>query len=204
MRRISLAVLLSGLLAGCTTRTFSSTPRTAVEQLLLSAAVDRAMEKLTIPELANRKVFIDFTNLKCYDAEYVKVAVRTRIARQGATLVSSADGADYVVEGASGALAMEYKTGTVGLPSLPVPQSPIPFPALSLHKKIEQTAIIKLLVFVHRKGRYVASAQYYAKSERDESFVLWHRFHRADDVRAAWERAELKLKSQPGGAAGPK
>ena len=101
---------------------------TAVEQLLLSSAVDLAMAKFFMPELADKKVYVDFTNLKCYDVEYVKVAVRARIAQQGATLVGASDQADCVAEVASGALATEHKTGVVGIPHLPMPQSDVPLP----------------------------------------------------------------------------
>lgn len=186
-------VLAAALLAGCSSRTLSTTSRTAIEQLLLSSAVDRAMERFELPMLRGRRVFVDFTNLKGTDAEYVKVAMRARIAQQGATLVDSGEKADLTVEVASGALALEHKTGMIGLPSLPVPQSSVPAPEMPLYKSIEQTAIMKLLVFVHQKGKFIAADQYYAKSDRDESFLLWWRFQRTDDVREGWERADVEL-----------
>ena len=62
-----------------------------------------------------------------------------------------------------------------------------------MFKTIEQTAIMKLLVFVHQKGRFVASDQYFARSDRDESVVMWYRFQRKDDVREGWERADASL-----------
>ena len=48
------------------------------------------MERFSMPELAGKKVHVDFTNLKCTDAEYVRVALRARIAQQGAVLVEAA------------------------------------------------------------------------------------------------------------------
>ncbi|KKK59768.1 hypothetical protein LCGC14_3031100, partial [marine sediment metagenome] len=36
---------------GCASRTTSNTPRTAVEQLLLSRAVDLSLEKFDVPEV---------------------------------------------------------------------------------------------------------------------------------------------------------
>jgi len=189
-------IAVAGILTvgGCSSRTFSTTPRTAIEQLLLTRAVDVAMVKFNMPELADKKVFVDFTNLKCYEAEYVKVAVRVRIAQIGSILVDSADKADLIVEVASGALALEYKQGIVGMPSLPVPNSPVPFPAMPFYRSTEQTAIAKLLIFVHDKGKFVASYQYYAKADRDESFIMQWRSSKQDDVRQGWEQADLKLK----------
>jgi len=197
MKRLCIPLMVSVFLvsAGCSTRSTSNTPRTAVEQLLLSSAVDLAVAKIVMPELADKNVYVDFTNLKCYDAEYVKVAVRARIAQQGATLVEASDQADCVAEVASGALATEHKTGVVGIPHLPMPQSDVPLPEVPFFKTVEQTAIVKLLIFVHEKGKFIAAAQYYAKSDRDESFVLWKRFQRQDDVRQGWEKADKRLQS---------
>ena len=195
MSRISLyswiIAAAAAALGGCSSRTFSTTSRTAIEQLLLTRAVDVAMVKFDMPELAGKKVFLDFTNLKCYEAEYVKVAVRNRIAQSGSTLVASSGDADLTVEVASGALALEYKQGVVGMPPLPVPNSPVPLPAMPFYKSTEQTAIVKLLIFVHDSGKFVASHMYYAKADRDESFIMQWRSTRQDDIRTGWEQAEL-------------
>jgi hypothetical protein len=180
--------------SGCSSRTFSTTSRTAIEQLLLTRAVDVAMVKFDMPELAGKKVFIDFTNLKCYEAEYVKLAVRNRIAQTGSILVPSAETADLTIEVASGALALEYKQAVIGMPPLPVPNSPVPMPAMPFYKTTEQTAIVKLLIFVHDSGKFVASHMYYAKADRDESFIMHWRSCKTDDVRTGWEQSELKLK----------
>lgn len=193
MKRFLLFALLLVLSTGCSTRRVSTTSRTAIEQLLLSTAVDKALAKFDMPMLKDSKVFVDFTNLKGTDVEYLQVALRARVARQGAILVTDAEKADYVMEVASGALAMEDKNSLVGMPALPMPQAPIPIPEMALFKTIEQTAILKLLIFVHQKGRFVASDQYFAKGDRDESFIFWYRFQRVDDVREGWERADASL-----------
>lgn len=183
--------------SGCTTRRVSTTSRTAMEQLLLSAAVDKALRKFDLPMLKNSKVFVDCTNLKGTDVEYLQVALRARVARQGGILVTDANKADYVMEVASGALAMEDKSSLIGMPSMPVPQAPMPVPEMSLFKTVEQTAILKLLIFVHQKGKFVAADQYFARGDRDESFMLWYSFQRGDDVREGWEGADAGLTTRP-------
>ena len=193
MKRFLLFALLLLLSTGCATRRVSTTSRTAIEQLLLSTAVDKALAKFDMPMLKDSKVFVDFTNLKGTDIEYLHVALRASVANQGAILVTDAEKADYVMEVASGALAMEDKTSLVGMPALPMPQAPIPIPEMALFKTVEQTAILKLLIFVHQKGRFVASDQYFAKGDRDESFIFWYRFQRKDDIREGWERADASL-----------
>ncbi|KPK84625.1 MAG: hypothetical protein AMJ81_05125 [Phycisphaerae bacterium SM23_33] len=200
MRRAIFVLSATLCSAGCSSRLVTNTPRSAIEQLLLSRAVDKALDRFELPELADRKVFVDFANLKAYDQEYIKVATRARFAELGATLVEQADQADLVAEVASGALGIEYKNGVVGLPAIPVPNSPVPFPEAPLYRTTEQTGIIKLLIFVHDKGRFVAANHYYAKADRDESFILWWRFQRQDEVRQGWERADLKLQAKPAAA----
>jgi len=194
---IAISILLS-LLAGCTTRTFTNTQRTAIEQLLLSGAVDKAVEKFDIPQIAGKRTYLNFTNLASYDVEYVRAVVRARFTQLGATLVESPDQAEYVAEITSGALGTEYKSTLLGIPSLPVPGSPAPLPELALYRGIEQTGIVKLLVFVYSGGRLVTTGCYYGKFERDENSLLWFQFQRRDDIRKAWEKADKKLKAQRG------
>ncbi|MFP4053572.1 MAG: hypothetical protein ACLFV7_06895 [Phycisphaerae bacterium] len=64
-------------------------------------------------------------------------------------------------------------------------------------RKIEQTGICKLLLFVHENGRFVASWTFHAKADRDETVVLGWRHQSADDIRTGWERADLKLQDAP-------
>jgi len=196
MKYIIWTSLLVTFAAGCGTRTFTNTERTAIEQLLLSGAVDNALEKLDIPQVAGKKTYIDFTNLNIYDIEYVKAAVRARFAEMGAQLVENAEQADYVVEISSGALGTEYKSSILGIPSIPIPSSPTPFPELALARGIEQTGIAKLLVLIHSNGELVSTGHYYGKAERDENFVLWFRFQPRDDIRTRWEAADEKVETK--------
>lgn len=195
MKRAGFTALLCACLVGCSSRVVSNTPRSAIEQMLLSGAVDRALEKLELPEVAGRKVFLDFANLKAYDAEYIRVATRARFCELGAILAEKADQADMIAEVASGAVGTEFKNAVIGLPALPVPNSPVPFPEAPAYKSAEQTGIVKLLIFIHAKGRFIAAKQYYAKADRHESFILWWRRQRKDDVREGWERADVKLQA---------
>jgi len=196
MRRLIPAVLILIHLTSCATRTVSTTPRTAIEQMLLSTAVDAALEKFELPHVTGRKVYVDLTNLTGYDAQYMKVAVRARFAEIGATLTDTPDQAEFIAEIASGCLGTEYKSFIIGIPSIPIPGSPAPMPEISLFRKVEQTGIMKFLIFVHAEGRFVALDQYHARADRDESFLLWHRSQQKDDIRESWEKADAKIKQK--------
>lgn len=196
MKYITVANILLIFITGCTTRNFTNTPRTAIEQLLLSTAVDNAVAKFQIPQVTGKKTYLDFINLKSYDIEYVKTAVRARFAQIGAVLVENADQADYIAEISSGALGTEYKSSLLGIPSLPIPGSPTPLPELAVARGVEQTGIVKLFVFIHSNGKFITLDHYYGKAERDEAFILWFRFQPTDDIRKAWEKADNKLKAK--------
>ncbi|MHC4460937.1 MAG: DUF6655 family protein [Planctomycetota bacterium] len=196
MKYIIAATILVIFVTGCTTRNVTNTPRTAIEQLLLSAAVDNAVAKFRVPRIVGKKTYLDFTNLKSYDAEYVKTAVRARFAQIGAVLVESTDQADYIAEITSGALGTEYKSSFLGIPSIPIPGSPTPLPELSVARGVEQTGIVKLYVFIHSNGKLITADHYYGKAERTEGFILWFRFQPTDDIRKAWEKADKKLEAE--------
>ncbi len=190
-----LTVLLSAA-GGCSSRLVTNPPRSAIEMMLLSGAVDKALSRFHMPALANQKVFVDFTNLATYDVGYVRAAARARICRIGAVLVESADEAEYVVEISSGALSLEFKENVIGLPALPVPNSPVPIPEAPVSRTTEQTGIVKLLIFVHSHGRFVSANHYYAKIDRQESIIMGVRAQQHDEVREGWQRADMKLQQQ--------
>jgi len=196
MRRVCILLVVFMLPGGCSSRLVTNTSRSAIEQMLLTGAVDKAMTKLRLPEVAGKKVYVDFSRLQAVDAGYVQVAVRARLAELGAVLVDKPERAELTAEVASGALGTEYKNAVVGLPALPVPNSPIPLPAAPAYRATERTGIVKLLIFLHAQGKFVAANHYYAKADRGESFLLWWRFQRADEVREGWERADLKLRER--------
>jgi len=201
MKTLRLIVVVSLCLGfGCKSRVLTNTPRSAIEQLLLSGAVDRALDNFDLPNLAGWKVHVDFTNLKTFDVEYVRLATRVRVARLGATLVEKAEEADYTVEIACGGLGTEFKSSFVGLPPMPVPNSPVATPEAAVYRSGEQTGIVKLLIFVHQKGRLLSAAHYYAKCDRDESVLLWQNYQKSDNIREGWERSDQKIsekKKQP-------
>ena len=181
----------------------TTTPRSAIEQLLLSGAVDAALAKLKLPEVAGKKVAVDTANLKAYDVEYVRIATRARLAEMGAILVDEPAEAELIVEVASGGLGLEHKTSVVGLPSLPVPNSPVPTPELAAYRSLEQTGIVKLLVFVHAKGKLIAIRRCYGKYDREESVLFGVRLQGHDDIRAGWEAADRDLAAPPAGSEKP-
>lgn len=194
MKSIVYIISVAFLLAGCTSRTVSNTPRTAIEQLLLSTAVDKALDKVSLPGVTDKKVYLNFSNLQSYDSEYVKSAFEASVAATGAVIVKEPQDADYTIEISCGGLGNEYKDTLLGIPALPVPGSPMSFPELAIWKSVEQDGIAKFLVTVYANDQAVSKQHYYGKAERDETFFLWMRSQRKDDIRKAWEQADARVK----------
>ena len=175
MRFIIPWILVLFTLSGCTSRMISHTSRTAIEQLLLSTAVDKALSKLQLIDFANNKIYLDFSNLQAYDSEYIKSAIRAKVAESCTAILEKPEDADLVFEISSGGFGNEYKDTLFGIPALPVPGSPMSLPELALWKTVEQDGIIKLLITVYQDKKVISSNHYYGKAERDERFLLWMR-----------------------------
>src|ERR1700744_295083 len=104
--KIVRAVLLTFgllLLGGCTTEKTTDTARSATEQLLLSTAIDHALQSINLKILAHRKVFLDATYFDSYDSKYVLGTIRDALSRDGAILEDTAAASDIIVEARSGA-----------------------------------------------------------------------------------------------------
>jgi len=180
------------LLAGCTYRFITNTPRSATEQLLLTRAVDMALEKFQLDGLRRKKVFLDFASLEAYDAAYIRVAVSARFCQLGATLADEPKDADMIAQVACGCSGTEFERSLVGLPSVPLPNAPVPVPEVALWKQVEQAGVVKLLIFLHANGEFISAHHYYAKADRKETVILWRRTQHRGDVEQGWELAELE------------
>ncbi len=113
MKRAPMLAIAFLCLAGCSSRLVTNTSRSAIEQMLLTRAVDKALAKFSLAEVKGSKVFLDLSNLAAVDAGYMKTATRARFCELGATLVDEAGDADLIAEVACGALGTEFKTSMV-------------------------------------------------------------------------------------------
>jgi hypothetical protein len=144
--RLILVFGLALMLAACSTRRETSPPRTATEQLLISAAADRAADRLNIDLPEHSKVFVDSSNIEGLDSKYAIATMRAGLLRRGAALVGDRAAADVIVEIRSGALSVDESKFLLGVPEfqIPVPASDsITFPEIALFKKAERKGVAK-------------------------------------------------------------
>jgi len=119
--RLSALLALAALIAGCTTAKTSNTPRTATEQLLISNAVDQALDKVDFRPFAGRTVFLDEKYVDCIDKNYVIASIRHRLLANGAAVVASADAAEIVMEPRAGAVGTTTSESFLGVPEIALP-----------------------------------------------------------------------------------
>lgn len=147
-RRFSLAAMLGALLlGGCSTVRDSQPPRTATEEMLISVAADRAADALRPHFAPGAKVFIDAQYFEGTDDKYAISAIRDRLARDGAQLVSDRKSADLVVEIRAGAQSIDQNSLLIGLPSLNLPlplTGQIQTPEIALFKRANQVGVSKI------------------------------------------------------------
>ena len=118
------ALILAMLaLSACTTVRETIPQRSATEQLLISTAVDRAVDGMDLKIPAGTKVFLEAGQLDSSDGKYAAGAIKERLLRSGANLVTDAGRADAIVEVRAGALSIDDKKTVVGTDTfnLPVP-----------------------------------------------------------------------------------
>ena len=153
---ITVSFLLA--VAGCGTTKWSDTPRTATEQLLISTAVDRAINSIDFKPLAGKTVYFDATYLAgIVDTNYIISSLRQRMLAQGCVLKVNKDEADYVVEARAGAVGTNQHNVLIGIPAISVPTAglmpgvPSAIPEIPFAKTTDQKGIAKIAAFAYNQ-----------------------------------------------------
>ena len=111
------------LLSGCGTTRSTDTNRTATEQLLISDAIDRAVQSIQLQTLAGQTVYLDDSRLgEVVDRNYLVSTLRQHLLASGCQLRAERDQADFIVEARAGAIGTDRNDLLFGVPSMNVPQ----------------------------------------------------------------------------------
>lgn len=150
MFALALSLACAGL-TGCGTLRGTIPERSAMEQLLMSTAADRAVEKLYLPEMIGRPVYVDDTHLDCLDQEYVVGRVRMAVLENGGRLTNSQENARLKVELSSGAMSVDKQDWLLGLPQLPLPiptvDQTVKLPEMPLFKVTTYRGVAKVIIY---------------------------------------------------------
>lgn len=154
-RMCSLLTCLTLFCTGCSTPTTSNTARTAVEQLLISNAVDQSLNKVDFRPFQGHAVHLSDAYIDAVDKPYVVGSVRHRLLTAGAKLVDKPEEAEIVVEVRSGGVGTNTSKTFVGIPEIALPGM-LTIPELKFAERSAQTGLAKLgLVAYDAKTREV-------------------------------------------------
>ncbi len=156
---------------GCNTTRVTDTSRTGVEQLLISGAIDKSLDRIDFSSLAGRDVFVDDTYLDCVDKKYVVGVIRHRALRERARLVAKAEEADVILEVYCGTVGTDRAEGFLGTPAVSVPgPMPIALPEVKLISQATQYGTAKLgIVAYDAKTKQALSAGGLTRARANDS-----------------------------------
>ncbi|MCA8989533.1 MAG: hypothetical protein KDA78_17935 [Planctomycetaceae bacterium] len=143
MKTLIIPALLALLLTGCTSTSTTNTPRSAKEQMLVSNAVDQALNKVDFTPFSNRSVYLEEKYVDCVDKTYVISSIRHRLLNANATLVAKPEEADLIVEPRSGAVGTHSQDAFLGIPEIVLPGM-LTLPETRLVERKNQMGIAKI------------------------------------------------------------
>jgi hypothetical protein len=183
-----LALLAAPGLSACTTERSSVPQRTAMEQLLISTAADRAAGDLSLSIPRNTKVFIDRQYFQGYDDGYALNAIRTQFLKQGLCVVDERAQAEAIVTVASGALSTDENSLLIGIPALQVPFLPVgnsaSVPEIALFKSAQDRGVAKFVAtgYDAKTGKLIATTdpQYGVSHQTNHTVLLFFSWRTGD------------------------
>ncbi len=150
--------MLALAFTGCGTTRSTDTNRTATEQLLVSDAIDRALQSIDLHALSGQSVYFDDTKLTdTVDKNYLISSLRQYLLSNGCKLREKREDADFIVEARAGAVGTDRSELLFGVPSMNVPQialmQPVPaaIPEIPIAKRKDQRGVAKIAVFAYHR-----------------------------------------------------
>lgn len=154
----ALAAAAFSALGGCGTTRSTDSARTATEQLLISDAIDRAVQTVDLGPLHGQTVFLDDSRLTdVVDKNYLVSTLRQHILASGCVLKDKREDADFVVEARAGAVGTDRNDLLFGIPATNMPQLvsmpgvPTAIPEVPLAKRRDQRGVAKISMFAYHR-----------------------------------------------------
>jgi hypothetical protein len=177
--------------------------RTASEQLLISAAADRAAAQLSLGIPEGTKVFIDTRYFQGYDDGYAVAAIRTQMLKSGMLVMDDRKAAEAVVMVSSGALSTDTKSLLVGIPQLTVPYIPagnsVTVPEIALFKQAEEKGVAKFVAtgYDARTGKLLATtdARYGFSHNTNHTILLFFSWSSGDVIPPGVDQHSLSFRT---------
>ncbi len=165
---------------GCGTTRTSNTARTATEQLLISDAIDRAVQTIDFSPLRGQSVFFDDRQLfDAVDDAYLISSLRQHILASGCILKEKKEEATFIVEPRAGAIGTDDHDLLFGVPAATVPQFglltalPSAIPEIPIAKRRNQRGVAKIAIFAYYRETGEPAWQSGITTEESTSNDIW-------------------------------
>ncbi len=194
-----LGLLAASVVVGCTSASSSNTARTATEQMLVSNAVDQALNKVDFAPFGGRKVFLEEKYLDCVDKNYVVSSLRHRVLMQGGHIVAKPEDADVVLEARSGAVGTNTANAFLGIPEITIPGM-FATPEIKFINRVNQTGTAKIGLLAYDAKTQEAlgiGGTSLAKSDDNNWYVLGIGPWQGGSVKTEVERGQPRYQNQP-------
>ncbi len=195
---------LLALLGGCSTIRVTNPEFTATQLFLESEATHLAVQRISVDQLRDRKVYIDTTYLttlrensealsfRQVPQEYLFLVadLRAKLLLGGVRLVDRKQDADIVLEVRTGGVGVDYLEFLLGLSSITVPTegvASIPFetPELALVKSVKQFgfASVAIVAYWQDTGEVVVSSgPFVGRTAREDYWLFGLKTHTVGNI----------------------
>lgn len=134
------------LLTSCSSPHITNTSRSAVEQLLLCATIERGISKADFSAFKNKIVKLDYSNLNPQvDKNLIMGYLEIHLSNFG-IVISKSDSQkpDFIIQVTCGVLATDIDKALIGTPALPIPipdtSVSVVIPEIPLYRRICRSA----------------------------------------------------------------
>jgi hypothetical protein len=150
MMRIAFIIGILLTLSSCThTYQFTYTKKSGIEQLLVTKAVDEAIQRMTV-DIKGSKVFVDASCLMRDEQSYIKKAFEHWFLNGGVSIAEYSWDADYIVSVLVRVAGTDGDQFFLGVPSIPIPLATnISTPALTIFSGMIQEGRVEMEVMIY-------------------------------------------------------
>lgn len=158
--RWRLAAALGAVLAvgatGCSARQVTLTERSGIEQELLVRSLERAVARLDLARLRDRRVVLELFALTG-DQAFAREFLATGLEARGVRVVGDGEAADLRLRVFASILGVDKGETLLGIPAVQVPVVGVPFPEIALFKWVRHRGLVEVQMYAFdpATGRFV-------------------------------------------------
>ncbi len=149
MRTLFIVGILFALSSCTHTYQYTYTKKSGIEQLLLTKAMDEALQMMTV-DMKGSKVFVDVACLMRNEQSYIRKAFTHWFLDAGVFVSEYPWDADYIVSVLTKVAGTDGEEHWLGVPSLPIPLSiSVTTPAITIFSRMVQQGRVEMEVIIY-------------------------------------------------------